>query len=362
MSKNDDQKIIRDIFRKYSDINIIYESILNIYPDYISNKEITKIIYEQVEWIFHDLLWTLFEYLVHNELISKYSTKQEKIDISKSIASLKSCAELYSLFFKKNEFKINYYSQIENIAQWAKNTLWIIETYIKNKKISEVKHSPRDWNNLDENERKVRDVYVILEDKQNINISLKTDKSWKMAVWDWQTAKIQEKVYSRYFNLSYDAYDELKIRLFWTKDEKIIFNNFQNIAYLTQEVIIQQFWLINAEVNNLIKAEITNIDTLKHCIKQLKIYKNWKDNSIVLVVNRLTWVVTQESMLDTINVDTLISTDFSFTRCKPKKDKYGVEPTIKYKKRAFVSFQSKPTRWNNPSEKFSDITTRLRIK
>jgi hypothetical protein len=76
--------------------------------------------------------------------------------------------------------------------------------------------------------------------------------------------------------------------LFKTEDESEIFEDFQNIALLTQKVLIQKLEIINAEINNFKDGEIMNIKTLKHLIKKLKHYKNSDDNSIILLVNRET--------------------------------------------------------------------------
>jgi hypothetical protein len=183
-----------------------------------------------------------------------------------------------------------------------------------------------------------------------------------MAISDWQTTQIFEKVYGRFFNLSENDYIQLKLELFNTEDESEIFKDFQNVALLTQKVLIKQFWLINVEINNFKDAKITNLENLKYFIKQLKIFKNWKDNAIVLLVNRLTWEVWFENILDSIDINKIDLEKFSFTPTKPRSYKYATEPWIKYNCKTFVSFQTKHKRWKNPSKMFWDITIRLRTK
>jgi hypothetical protein len=81
-----------------------------------------------------------------------------------------------------------------------------------------------------------------------------------------------------------------------------------------------------------------------------------------LLVNRETWEIWAKTILDQINLEELQTEDFSFTPCKPQKYKYATEPWIKFKWKTFVSFQVKHKRWAYSSQKFWDITIRLRIK
>ena len=183
-----------------------------------------------------------------------------------------------------------------------------------------------------------------------------------MAISEWQTPKIFEKVYNRYFQLSLKDYENLKQELFHTRDEKNIFEDFQNIALLTQKVIIKQFSLINVEINNFKNAKITNLENFKFFLLQLKKFKNGKDNAFVLLVNRTTGNVGFESILDSLDLNNISLEDFSFTPCIPRWYKYATEPGIKYRWKTFISFQIKHKRGKWVSDKFWDITIRLRSK
>ena len=81
-----------------------------------------------------------------------------------------------------------------------------------------------------------------------------------------------------------------------------------------------------------------------------------------MLVDRWSWKIGFESILDEINENKIKKADFSFTPCTPRSYKYATEPWIKYKWKTFISFQVKHKRWKDISEKFWDITIRLRIK
>lgn len=353
-----DKKIIYDIlFDKNLLVEEKYQQIIEKFPSYLQNVDEKKVIYEKIEWIFHDWLWTYFELLIFNELIDFYSLTQEKITYEDVFSKMNDAIILYKKFFPNNDYEIDFHQEQKNIENWSKDSMNNIQDIVWNNKIEKVFHSAGDfrvWN--------ARDIIVKLSSWEDINISLKTDKSWKVAISDGQTPKIFEKVYNRYFNLTFKDYILLKNELFWTDDEESIFQDFQNIALLTQKVIIKQFSLINVEINNFKNAKITNLENFKFFLLQLKKFKNGKDNAFVLLVNRTTGNVGFESILDSLDLNNISLEDFSFTPCIPRWYKYATEPGIKYRWKTFISFQIKHKRGKWVSDKFWDITIRLRSK
>lgn len=334
-----------------------YLEIIQIFPNYLDNIEIKKAIYEKIEWIFHDGLWTYFEYLVYDYLNDYLKLWLKEVDKIKVLEKLDLWKSLYNKFFVKNEYKLNLLKEIENIKNWAKESVNFVNQIVWNNKIKNITLSSQDfrvWNS--------RDLYMDLENWKQLNFSLKVDKSWKVALFDWQTPDVFTKVYKRYFLLSESEYKNFKIELFQTENEKIIFEDFQNIALLTQKVILEKLWLINAKINNFKEAKITNKEVLKNLIEKLIHYKSWDDKSIILLVDRNSWNIWVKTILDEIDLNNLNLEEFSLTPCIPRWYKYATEPWIKYKWKTFVSFQVKHKRWSYVSEKFQDITIRLRTK
>lgn len=358
MTPNEIKQFLHSILTNWSlTIDAKFQEITKHFPDYLNDTTIKKSIYEKLEWFFHDWLGTYFEELVYNKTNEHFQLWQNPADTRVSRNKMNNAILLYKKLFPGNEYRVDRNNEIENIELWSWLALNTIIKKIWNNGITSVTHSAQEFR-----QGNARDIYIEINDWSHINFSLKVDKSWKAALFEWQTRAIQDKVYKRYFNLSDESYEKLKQELFKTTDEKIIFEDFQNVALLTQTVIIQQLWLENASINNLLHARVTNIDNMKYCIKQLKYYKKSNDNSHIIVVNRLSWLLGSWALLDDIDENHINSWDFSFTECKPKKDPYWIEPTIKYKWYAFVSFQVKKQRGSRTSQKFTDITIRLRNK
>lgn len=333
-----------------------YNKIKELFPNYLEIIDEKKAIYEKIEWIFHDGLWTYFELLLFDKINEFYSLWLEETNKQATIWKMEHWIELYHIFFEKNEYKVDFKKEIYNIEKWALFSLEKIKEKIWDEKIKNLTHSSQDYSNWN-----ARDIFITLESGEDLNFSLKTDKSWKVAISDWQTPKVFEKVYNRYFNLSSEDYESLKLELFKTNDEKIIFDDFQNVALLTQVILIRQFKLEKAEVNNFKDARITDLNTLEYLIENLKLHKNWKDKASVLLVNRLSWEVWFESILD--DIFDIELEDFSFNPHKPKNG-YSYWSTLwfKYKWKTFITFQIKHKRWKNPSHKFGDITIRIEEK
>ena len=351
------QKIWEILTNKNLSIDEKYNQIIELFPDYLQNKNIKKIIYEKIEGIFHDWLWTYFELLVVDSLIDYFWLTQEKTDKTEALRKIEEAKKLYMNFFPNNEYKINFDLEVQNIEE-ASSKIWdYIKGLLPSNKVIKINHSAQDFR-----KGNARDVFIEFENWKTLNLSLKVDKSWKVALFDGQTPDIFNKVYNRYFNLTKEDYKELKNSLFWTTDEKIIFEDFQNVALLTQQVIIKQLWLKNAKINDFSQAKITNKDNLKYLIHQLKRYKNSDDNSIVIIADRIKGKLGGITILDEINENFLDLNDFSFTPTKPRSYTYATEPWIKFKWKTFVSFQVKHKRWKQSSKKFWDITIRLRTK
>ena len=338
-----------------------YNQVIWKVPNYLHNTDEKKAVYEKIEWIFHDWLWTYFELLIYDKINEYYKLEQEESNLDESKRKMKLGIELYNKFFPNNEYNIdlnNEIRNIENASNLAINKIIEVVWIATIKKVNSSSQDFREWN--------ARDLYIELLNWENLNFSIKTDKSGKVAVFEWQTPKIQEKVYNRYFNLSNQDFEILLSTTFPWKTFNEIKENYQNIALLTQKVIIKQLWLKNAEINNLWESTITNITNLKHLITQLKYYKRSDDNSILIWANRKTWELIEDAIIDKINTDNLSVDEVCISKTDSRKWGYWTEPTfyfiIDWKKIAFVSFQTKHQRWARSSIRFQDITIRLRTE
>lgn len=354
------KKLVYDILANISlTIEEKYQEIVGLFPNYLREVETKKAIYEKIEWIYHDGLGTYFELLVYDKVNEFYGLGQLESNKELAIKKMWYAADLYTKFFSKNEYKIDFEWEKNNVISWSDNTFEVIKEIIWDIWVSSVVSSAqeyRQWN--------ARDIYVNLTNGETLNFSLKTDKSWKIALFEWQTSDIFEKVYRRYFNLDIAEYEAMKLGLFGTIDNHIIFEHFENVAQLTQQVIIKQLWLTweGVWVNSLKSAKATSEDNLKHLIRQLIRYERSDDNSIVIGINRLTGELVGKTLIDAVDLEYFNLDDFTFLPCNPRKYLFWTEPWVKYKWKTIVSFQVKHKRGKNPSLKFGDITIRLKTK
>lgn len=222
MEKNLKQLIHSILTNPNKTIEEKYAEIIKDFPKYLDEMETKKAIYEKIEWIFHDWLWTYFELLVFDKIDEKYSLWNWKTNKEIVLKKMNNWITLYNKFFESNEYLVNWKDEIKNIENWVLEAIEYIDFIINWENIKKLKHSAQDfrtWN--------ARDIYIISQSWKEFNFSLKTDKSWKVAVSEWQTPKIFEKVYNRYFNLNLEDYENIKKDLFNTTDEK---NNFSRLS------------------------------------------------------------------------------------------------------------------------------------
>lgn len=332
-----------------------YEKVLELIPNYLNIAEQKKALYEKIEWIFHDWLWTYFELILFDEIKKHYNLNIPLSDKGKTIAKLDLWKALYLKFFPNNNYKIDRNKEIKNIEKASKNAIPLVEWYVWNKVVIWLRHSP-----LDYLENMARDLHISTN-QWDINLSLKIEKSKRVAVSNWQVTNIFEDVYKRFFNLSEQNFRDILSEYFPWQTIDDIKNNYQNVAHLTQIVIIKQLWLNNASVNNLSGWVITNINNFKYLLRKLKESEVSTDNSNLIIASRKEWKVWDKLLIDHIDIDNLNVEDFSFVKASSKKWWYWTEPWIKFKKKRFVSFQTKHKRSRNTSNAFWDITTRLDI-
>ena len=335
-----------------------YNQVINRIPNYLTNTEEKKAVYEKIEWIFHDWLWTYFELIIYDKVNTQFNLNQEEADKSEAKRKMKLWIDLYKKFFRNNEYEVNLENEIHNIENAGNLALDLILEYVWTSNVQSVKSSSQDFR-----EWNARDVYIELSNWENLNFSVKTDKSWKMAVYEWQTSLIQEKVYNRYFKLTDNEFNNLLDETFPWKTLTEIKSDYSNIALITQKVLIKQLWLEDAQINNLLHARITNIDNLKYFLTQLKYYKRSKDGSVIIAGNRLNWELIDDYVIDQIDIDNLDVSKFSFTKTSWKSSRYWTTPCLKYliwgRKQDIVSLQIKHERWEHSSKRFCDITIRL---
>ena len=62
-----------------------YNQVINRIPNYLTNTEEKKAVYEKIEWIFHDWLWTYFELIIYDKVNTHFNLSQEESDKSAGV-------------------------------------------------------------------------------------------------------------------------------------------------------------------------------------------------------------------------------------------------------------------------------------
>ena len=115
-------------------INEKYRKVVELIPNYLSIKEQRKALYEKIEWIFHDWLWTYFELILFDEIRNHYNINVDLSDKRKTIAKLDLWKALYLKFFPQNNYRIstinNGYANIPAI--------WLDPSYVDKYNIDKI--------------------------------------------------------------------------------------------------------------------------------------------------------------------------------------------------------------------------------
>jgi hypothetical protein len=217
----------------------------------------------------------------------------------------------------------------------------------------------------DYKDAKAADLLLMYKDGTSLRISVKTDKSGKVAIADGQTPDIDEKVAKRYFQVSAPQLEEMNRELGIPSMIKLK-SNYLNVAKLVAHILIRKLGLVNCRPTDFSQARVTNLEAAKYLFRQLLHFKQGSDGSQVIIIDRTTGGVKWESLLDGVNIDRLTTDRISFRPSQPRGDNpIASEFGIKIDGKVVVTFQIKhkrgAARETDRRNMFSDITIRLMI-
>ena len=319
--------------------------------------EFTKSDYENVEGEFHDGLGTFAEIRLANAVITQAGLSQTLFDEAPS--RLKMLAAIDRLP-NDHRMKAELAVEITRIEAAAAQAATILLEQAR-APLTRVRHTAQEYAGGN-----AADIVFEFADRPNEPISVKTDKSNKIAVADGQTPLIFEKWAARFFQLTESERDQILAALGATSIEALK-ANYLEVAAFVQAVILLKLRVQGDRPGDLRDARPTDLDAVKHLLKQLLAYTHGKDASRVVILSRSTGEVTWETVLDTVDVDTLTLDRVSF---RPSVAKPGYaqssEYALKVDGQAVVTFQIKHRRGGSftPEQRrrFTDITTRVMTK
>jgi hypothetical protein len=319
--------------------------------------KLSKTEFEIVEGKFHDGLGTYAELVLANELIVCKHLTQPPFDTSGSVAKMR---DAIAALPSSHPSRAIFQREIGNIEAAAKLGAVELLTKVGQGTLKQVRHVPREFANAS-----AGDLLLEFSDHPRVPVSVKTDKSRKVAVAEGQTPDIGPKWGERYFKVSAAEMDAL-IRELGFSSLAELKSHYLNVARLVAEVFIRKLELTQHQLTDFSRAKVNNLDAVKHLFRQLLLFKKGNDKSHVIIFDRATGEVRWESLLDAIDVDSLTSDRISFLPSRPRVGRpVGSEFGIKVDGKTVVSFQIKHKRGRARGTvhqyEFGDITTRLRI-
>lgn len=322
----------------------------------LSKGQLSKTQFDAIEGSFHDALGTYAELLLANQLIEQAKLAQRPFAVTRTEAKLQAAlAQLPAHDARRAVLQREVEFIRQATVQGAQELL-----AQSGRTLAAVRHTAREFANAH-----AGDVRLEFTDGSLLPVSVKTDKSNKVAVAEGQTPDLFNKWLARYFNVSRAEYDGL-IRELGFADEAELKANYRNVARLVAEVLIRKLALTDCAINDFRRARVTNLAAAQHLFKQLRHYKHGNDASRVIIFDRADGEVKWDSRLDALNVNGLTAESISFLPARPRNGHATVaEFGIKLDGQTVVTFQIKhrrgKARGTARQYEFSDITTRLSL-
>ncbi|NOT59923.1 MAG: serine hydrolase [Acidobacteria bacterium] len=312
--------------------------------------------FDAIEGRFHDALGTYAELLLANQLIAQGQLVQPLFSVTQTEAKLQAAlAQLPEADARRATFQRETEFIRQAAAQGAQQLL-----ASSDKQLSQVRHTAREFA-----EAKAGDVQLTFADGTALPVSVKTDKSNKVAVAEGQTPDLFNKWAARYFKVTRTEYDKLISELGFASEAELK-ANYLNVARLVAEILLRKLALADGAINDFRRARVTNLAAAQHLFKQLRHYQHGNDGSRVIIFDRVDGEVKWASRLDAIDLDALTAERISFLPARPRNGHATVsEFGLKIDKQTVVTFQIKHRRGKAKGTarqyEFSDLTTRLSL-
>jgi hypothetical protein len=321
-----------------------------------STMVLSKTEFEIIEGRFHDGLGTYAELSLANALITQMRLTQRHFDTSSSREKMQ---RAISQLPDPHPSRAVFEREVSNIERAAQSGAAEILAKAEGM-LTSVRHVAGDFAGA-----KAGDLRLEFADHPPLPVSVKTDKSGKVAVAEGQTPDIGAKWAERYFRVSESELHELMDELGFPSMIEMK-AHYLNVSRLVALVLIRKLELIDCQPTDFSRARVGNIEAVKYLFRQLLRYKQGHDESRVIIFDRSTGAVKWESVLDSVDIDALTSDRISFRPSRPRSARpIGSEFGIKVDGKVVVTFQVKHKRGASRDtprrNEFSDITTRLQI-
>jgi hypothetical protein len=309
-----------------------------------------------IEGVFHDGLGTFAEITLANELIAQAHLSQAPFDAQTSRAKMQSAIRRLPEADAHGE---RFRQEIANIEAAAHRGAAELLKATSPARLVAVRHTPREYQDAH-----AGDLRLAFDDHREMPVSVKTDKSHKVAVAEGQTPDIGAKWALRYFRVAPAELDAMMRELGYDSAAALK-AHYLNVARLVAHVLIRKLKLTDCEPSDFSRARVNDMPALKYLLGQLRYFKHGNDHSRVIIFDRATAAVKWESLLDAVDIERLTPERISFLPSRPRNHPVASEFGLRIDGVTVVSFQVKHrrgrARGTARETEFSDITTRLRI-
>ena len=312
--------------------------------------------FDSIEGVFHDGLGTFAEIALANELIAQARLAQAPFDAAASRAKMNAAINRLP---DTDAHRARFQQEIANIEMATRQGAAELLKLAAPARLVGVRHTPREYADAHAGDLRLR-----FDSRADMPVSVKTDKSHKVAVAEGQTPDIGAKWAARYFRVAPAELDAMIRDLGYTSMAEVK-SHYLNVARLVARVLIQKLKLADCEPTDFSRARVGDMEALKYLLRQLRHFKHGNDDSRVIIFDRATGAVKWESRLDGVEIDRLTPERVSFLPSHPRAESIASEFGLRIDGATVVSFQVKHRRGRARGTaremEFLDITTRLRI-
>ncbi len=309
---------------------------------------------EIIEGIFHDGLGTFAELRLANKLIELGGINQKPFDLEHSETKIRDAIERLPA---NHPARKKFEASRANVNAAAERGAVELLNRSGNDSLIRVVHTAKDFADA-----KAADIVLEFKSGKRLPVSVKTEKSNKIAVAEGQTPDIQTKWAERYFQVSAAEFDSISRELGFASMTELK-ANYLNVSKLVAQILIRKLGLTDCQPDDFSRARVTNLEAAKFLLRQLLRFKHGNDGSTVIIFDRDNGSVGWESLLEGIDVEGLTADRISFRPSRPRSNPIASEFGIKIDGQAVVTFQIKhkrgKARGSDRQYEFSDITTRL---
>ncbi len=310
--------------------------------------------FEIIEGVFHDGLGTFAELKLANKAIELSAISQQPFDLRRSEAKMRDAIERLPA---NHPARKKFEAERANVASATERGAAELLNRSGKTLLARVLHTAKDFANA-----RAADLVMEFQSGERLPISVKTEKSNKIAVAEGQTPDIQTKWAERYFQVSSAEFNSLARELGFGSSAELK-ANYLNVSQVVAQILIRKLGLTDCQPDDFSRARVTNLEAAKFLFRQLLRFKHGNDGSTVIIFDRESGTVTWESRLEGIDVERLTADRISFRPSRPRVNPIASEFGIKIDGQVVVTFQIKhkrgKARGSDRQFEFSDITTRL---